>query len=322
MIVCISANPAIDKRLIIDELVIGGVNRSRSSIPFAGGKAAHVAMAVKALGEEVAWIGFLGGAAGQQIERQLVELGIDVTAVRTESDTRTNLEIIDKSGTITEILEPGGAVTLDELERFRSTCAESFEKAGNELVVVLSGSLPPGVPKDEYSSLTTIARSFGGKVIVDASGAALDASLAAAPDLIKPNWSEAEHASGVSIRNHDDAVDAARILTDRGAKAVALTLGKDGLMFSGPSSAPIFAKPPTVDVVSTVGCGDATVAGFAVAMKRGLDETAAVRLASACGAANCLAELPGQIRRSDVERLMPEIRVQIGADTSSAVVDY
>lgn len=310
MIVCVSANPAIDKRMRLDELIIGEVNRSSSSMPFAGGKAAHVAMAAKELGEDVIWIGFLGGTSGQEIERQLVELGIEVIAVRTVSDTRTNLEIIDKSGNITEILEPGGAVSDEELNRFRFICTEIFERSGNEAVVVFSGSLPPGVPVDEYATLTKIARSFGAKVIVDASGAVLEASLVAAPELIKPNRSEAEFVSRVSIENAENAIDATRVFTDRGAKAVALTLGKDGLVFSDRVTRPIVAKPPNVEVVSTVGCGDAAVAGFAVAMKRGLDETAAVRLAAACGAANCLAELPGQIAKSDVERLMNEVLIQ------------
>jgi fructose-1-phosphate kinase PfkB-like protein len=53
-----------------------------------------------------------------------------------------------------------------------------------------------------------------------------------------------------------------------------------------------FARPPRLRPISTVGCGDATVAGFAVAAARGVNGEAAIKLASACGAANCSAEAP------------------------------
>jgi len=309
MIVCVSANPAIDKRLLVDEIVVGEVNRVRSAVAFAGGKAAHVAMSAKALGEDVTWIGVLGGETGDEIERQLAELGVKVISVRTASVTRTNLEIIDKDGRITEVLEPGGIVDANELAEFRSACSGVFMNAGENAVVVLSGSLPPGMPTDEYASLTQTARHVGARVIVDASGEALKAALAVSPDLIKPNRGEAEFATGISIRSDQDALDAVQILRDRGAKRIALTLGGDGLLYVGKESGKIFARPPKVDVISTVGCGDATVAGFAVAMKRRLNDADAIRLASACGAANCLAKLPGQIARQDVESLIDEVRI-------------
>lgn len=316
MIVCVSVNPAIDKRCRIDDLLIGGVNRIRSVNSFAGGKAAHVAMSAKALGEEVTWIGFLGGETGSAIELELTELGIEVVPVRTLAATRTNLEVIDDSGRITEILEPGGTISQDELEQFRSVCDETFGKAGDKSVVVLSGSLSPGVPVNEYAVLAESARKHGAMVILDASGIALEAALAASPDLIKPNRSEAEHAAGITISTDEDAVKAADILRGRGAKAVALTLGSDGLLLSRNGAPTIFARQPDVNVVSTVGCGDAAVAGFATALTRGSLEIDSVRLAAACGAANCAAKLPGQIERALVESLMDEIEVRVASDAA------
>ncbi|MBX3283583.1 MAG: 1-phosphofructokinase family hexose kinase [Acidobacteria bacterium] len=313
MIICVSANPAIDKRLRIDEVLVGEVNRANSAEAFAGGKAAHVAMAAKVLGEDVVWIGLLGGQTGGEVERQLIELGIKVVSVRTASTTRSNLEIIDNSGWITEILEPGGVVTAEELAEFRSTCQKVFEEAGTDPVVVLSGSLPPGMPADEFAELSAAARKTGAKVIVDASGEAFNAAVTAGPDLIKPNRTEAENAVGFAIRSDEDAVKAARTLLDRGAKAIVLSLGSAGLLYCDRRSQPFFARPPKVEVVSTVGCGDATVAGFAVGIQRGWDTAASIRIATACGAANCLAALPGQIARSDVEKLMREVRIDLAA---------
>ncbi|KXK03370.1 MAG: 1-phosphofructokinase [Acidobacteria bacterium OLB17] len=244
MIICVSANPAIDKRLMIDELRVGEVNRTNSVTPFAGGKAAHVAMAAKALGEDVIWIGLLGGESGNEIARQLRDLGIGVVAIPTRSATRTNLEIIARDGKITEILEPGGAVESAELGKFRDVFSDIVGKTGEEAIVALSGSLPPGMPVDEYYALTSSAKKAGAKVIVDASGPALTAALAGRPDLIKPNRSEAESATGISIENPVDAIAAVRELKERGAGAVALTLGADGLMFCRDVEARSFVRPP------------------------------------------------------------------------------
>src|SRR5262245_41145330 len=111
MIICISANPAIDRRLKLASIMQGGVNRASSSDSFAGGKAAHVAIAAKALGEDATWVGFLGGVTGDQLEQQLTSLGVNVVPIRTVAPTRVNDEIIDQVGVVTEILEPGGAIS-------------------------------------------------------------------------------------------------------------------------------------------------------------------------------------------------------------------
>ncbi len=126
MLVCISANPAIDRRLRLKNIAVGEVNRALSAQPFPGGKAAHVAMVAKSLGIDVVWVGFLGGAAGEECESGLSAFDVPLTVVRTEADTRANLEIISSDGSVTEILEPGGAVTDGEVERLLATCRDIF----------------------------------------------------------------------------------------------------------------------------------------------------------------------------------------------------
>src|ERR1700752_596745 len=93
MLVCISANPAIDRRLRLESIAVGEVNRALSAHPFPGGKAAHVAMVAKSLGVDVMWVGFLGGAAGAECESGLSAFGVPVTVVRTQTETRANLEL-------------------------------------------------------------------------------------------------------------------------------------------------------------------------------------------------------------------------------------
>ncbi len=311
MIICVSANPAIDRRLRIKNLKIGAINRAVSVEAFAGGKAAHVAMAARALGEYVIWIGFSGGATGDEIERQLRGLDIEVIAVGTKSATRINDEIIDESGQITEILEPGGNVSVEEIEEIYAVCQKAFADAGPDFQTVLSGSLPQGVPIDFYPRLISAARTHGGKVILDTSGEAFLAGIKSGPDLIKPNSDEAGAAADIKIEDEMSTISAIRYLQEMGARNVALSLGSRGIVWVGEGSdEAIFAAPPMVKVISTVGSGDAAVAGLAVAARRHLSDEESLRLAVACGTANCLAELPGQIDETDVKRLLPLVAMK------------
>ncbi len=326
MLVCVSANPAIDRRLRLESIAVGEVNRAVSAQPFPGGKAAHVAMAAHSLGEAVMWVGFLGGAAGEECESGLSDLGIPVTIVRTLTQTRSNLEIIADDGTVTEILEPGGVVTESEVERLLSACRDIFAEGDEGSQVALSGSLPPGVPTDFYAELIRLAHAYGWRALLDSSGAALRHGLDAKPDLVKPNRNEAAWFGGRPISNASVTMEVAREMIEAGARSVAVSLGADGVIWQpSPNSQALVAQAPPLEARSTVGCGDAALAGFAVAHARGLSEEETVGLAVACGTANCLAEAPGMIDRGEVERIMRRVSVQRlhagypGVETKGAV---
>lgn len=324
MIICVSINPAIDRRLRVRDIRIGEVNRAGSAASFAGGKAAHVAMSVNALGEPVVWIGFSGGHSGGELERQLGGLGIQIRPVRTEGQTRINDEIIDESGRITEILEPGNGVSAEEVGRLIDECEKAFSEAKGDFVAVFAGSLQPDVPLDIYSALIALARNHDGRSILDTSGEAFLKAIGSGPDLIKPNSGEALAATGIQSDEEASKISAIRNLQAKGARDVALTLGSSGLVWVGESSdIAIFAESPKVAVNSTVGCGDATVAGFAVAEKRKLGLVDSLRLAVACGTANCLAEIPGKIDATDVERFISLVNLkEVSIDRRNDAVGY
>jgi 1-phosphofructokinase family hexose kinase len=265
-------------------------------------------MVAHALGVEVTWIGFLGGASGEECESGLSALGIPLTVVRTRAETRANLEIIAGDGTVTEILEPGGGVTDGEVERLLSACRDIFAECGEGSQVALSGSLPPGAPADFYAELIRLAHVYSCRVLLDTSGEALRQGVTASPDLVKPNRAEAAGFAGRTISNADSAIEAAQQIIGAGARSVAISLGVDGIIWQrAADSVPLISHPPQVMARSTVGCGDAALAGFAVAHVRGLPDQDALRLAVACGTANCLAESPGLIDSVEVERIAQQV---------------
>jgi 1-phosphofructokinase family hexose kinase len=310
-IVCVSANPAMDRRLRMDSLAVGEINRAYSALGLAGGKAAHVAMATLELEANPVWVGFLGGAIGQECARQMEALGIRVVAISTQAATRVNLEIIDATGRVTEILEPGAEPTAQERDNFLQTCTARLRDEWKNAVMVISGSLPAGVAPDFYAALIAAARTAGVKVFVDTSGEALHASANARPAFVKVNRAEAETLLRRPLATIDEIARAAREVVARGSGSAAITLGREGLLWLERKDGPVWkAKPPHMNVISAVGSGDATLAGFAHAATQGIAGEEALRLAAACGAANCVASAPGRIELATVRELLPQIEIQ------------
>jgi 1-phosphofructokinase family hexose kinase len=310
-IVCVSANPAMDRRLRMESLAVGEINRAASAKGLVGGKAAHVAMATLALESNPVWVGFLGGAIGQECARQMETLGIRVVAIPTQAATRVNLEIIDAAGRVTEILEPGAEPTAQERENFLQACARGLRDEWKNAVLVISGSLPRGLGPDFYVALIAAVRTGGARVFVDSSGEALRASANARPDFVKVNRAEAATLVGRSLATIEEVARAAREIVERGVESCAITLGREGLLWMERKGGPVWkATPPHMDVISAVGSGDATLGGFAYSAAQGIVDEEALRLAAACGAANCVGSAPGRIELATVRALLPQIEIQ------------
>jgi 1-phosphofructokinase family hexose kinase len=319
MIVCVSANPALDRRICLRSIQVGAVNRVRSATAAGGGKAGHVALALHALGVESVFVGFLGGATGAECEADLREHGVRVLPVRTAAATRVNLEIIDDSGAVTELLEPGGPVTPAEAKSFLHVCRGTLQR-GESSVLAISGSLPVGLPADFYCQLVEAAHERSWNAFVDTSSEALHQVLRAEPDLVKVNRSEAGAVVGRRLESLADTVWAARQLQAGGARSIAISCGADGLVaLMWGEAEPLVARSTPISTRSPVGCGDATLAGFAAAHSHQLDRMDTLRLAVACGAANCLAPRPGRIDASKVQKLTKEIHITAlgGSDTDA-----
>jgi 1-phosphofructokinase family hexose kinase len=234
-----------------------------------------------------------------------------MVAIPTKSSTRVNLEIIDASGGVTEILEPGSETSMQERDEFLQACVRGLRDDWKNAVLVISGSLPPGLGPDFYVSLIEAARAASARVFVDSSGEALRASANARPDFVKVNRAEAGTLVGRPITTIQEIAHAATQIVERGVESAAITLGRDGLIWLEHKSGPAWkAVSPRMNVISAVGSGDATLGGFAYEALQGMAGEEALRLAAACGAANCIAAAPGRIELAMVRALMPQIEIE------------
>lgn len=289
------------------EFRLGAVNRASSVDPAAGGKAAHVAFAAKALGADVRWLAFLGGPEGESCRQGIAARGVEPLSVKIAGRTRTNLELIDESsGEITEVLEPGPHIRVEEQAEFLRRFDEELR---SHPVAVVSGSLPGNVQESFYHELITRARNAGCIAMLDTSGEALAQALTAAPDVIKPNRDEAGALLGMQISSIAEAVQAARSLLQRGPRAVVISLGSGGAVAIGESYA-LQAQAPSVNAISTVGSGDSFLAGWAVGAAGALSPDDCLRLAIATGTANCLASSPGVVSSDAVQRYLEQVEIK------------
>ena len=311
MFLCVSPNPAIDKRLVVPSLLRGQVNRVRSVKGFPGGKSVHVAMVLRTLGGSPRWIGPCGGASGVELLAGLSALGIQATPCATQQPTRTNLEILEDDGTVTEILEPGAATSSAEWEEFEKACRNLFAEGRENASVVFSGSLPSSAAPNLYAGLIASAREFGCNTFLDTSGEPLRLALGEKPYFVKPNREEAAQLLGKPVSSLSDAVRALRKLLSLGAESAALSLGSEGLLFCAGTDAPVlFAPVVSLRPRSTVGCGDSAMAGFVFGIASRCSPQDTLRLAAACGGANCLADSPGAARLNDIRDFQEQISVQ------------
>ena len=307
---CVSVNPAIDKRVRVSALLPGCVNRVKNVQAEPGGKSAHVAMVLRTLGADPLWLGFVGGNTGELLLRGLHESHIRSHPLVVSADTRVNLEIIDDCGVVTELLEPGSTIAQESWDDFFSMCKEMFSLEKTSGTVIASGSLPPGADPGFYANLATLSHNYGHKIILDTGGEPMRLALSTNPDFIKPNREEAESLIGEKIGDCKAAKNATDRLIELGARSAAVTLGNQGFLWQpGAGQDAYLAHAISVPVKSSVGCGDSTVAAFAYAMSAGFGVEETLRLAAACGAANCLANAPGRASDTDIRALQALVRV-------------
>ncbi|HZU56411.1 MAG TPA: 1-phosphofructokinase [Actinocrinis sp.] len=298
MIVTLTLNPSLDRTLEVDALRRGEVLRAASVHLDPGGKGVNVARALLANGVGSRAVIPCGGAEGEQLVLLLAEESVHTVAVPIASRTRSNVTLVEADGAVTKVNEPGAPLTAAE---FDAVAAAVLGCAGTADWVVMCGSLPPDVPVDVYAGLTAQFAAAGIRVAVDTSGPALLSAVAAGPDLVKPNRDELAEAVGAPLTEVGEVIEAAQTLRERGAGAVLASLGADGALLVDDDGV-LLAQGTQIEPRSTVGAGDALLAGFLAGGARG--EKALVEAVAWGGAAVGLpgSRMPGpaDIRREGI----------------------
>lgn len=314
-LVAVAPNPSIDRLYELDRLERDAINRPRVETWVAGGKGLNVARAAVALGAEVSALALLAGHAGRWVAEALAGEGIAGRFAWTDGETRSCVAIHDATdGTLTELNEAGPTVSTAAWAAFLETLREETAVGGIGLVTI-SGSLPPGAPRDGLAQLANIANEAGVRVALDAGDPVLRPALETRPWLVKLNASEAGATLGrPAAVDEVGATAAAEAIAAWTGGAVIVTRGLDGALAVGPDGVVFRVAPPSVRGSYPVGGGDAFLAGVAVASLRGRSFDEALRLGAAAAIANALVRGAGRLDPVEAERLAPAIRIEPVAD--------
>ena len=295
MIVTLTLNPSVDRTVEVETLARGEVMRAQGVRVDPGGKGINVSRALATHGRPTRAVVTVGGAEGEHLVALLRDTGIEIVPVRIHGAIRSNITVVEPDGTTTKFNEPGAELSDDELNAVFAAVKEAVQSAQ---WLVASGSLPPGTPAGVYADLVRSLADSGTCVAVDTSGPALEAVLAAGPALVKPNRDELAEATGRALVTIADVVDAATRLRDQGAGAVLASLGADGAVLVDDDGA-IHGRTPAVPPLSSVGAGDAMLAGFLAGGGKGPE---ALIEGLAWGAAAVLQPGSGMPSPDDIDR--------------------
>lgn len=307
MILCVNANAAIDKTVVVRGFRLNEIHRPESVMSLPGGKGANCAKGLRTLGEQTCVTGWVGGHNGRFIEDGLRSEGIETAFVHVDFESRTCLSILDpESGVITEIYERGDPIPEEKIAGFKELFGSMV---GGCEAVTLSGSLPPGVPDDLYAQLIDVANAAGVPVFLDSSGEPLKKGVELSrPLLVKPNAKEIAVLVGHEAVGLEQLTEsAAEIARIRGA-IVALSMGKDGLLVAQGDE--VFqARPPKLEVKSAVGSGDCLLAGLTYGITHDMSLREAARYGVAAGTANALTVGAGVFSIEDFRRVLALVEV-------------
>lgn len=306
MITTVTMNASLDKAYFMKEKIENGtVMRVPSCRTSAGGKGMNVARVIHLCGAKVQASGLTGGFNGKQLEALLDQDRIPYRFGHVAGETRCCINILDSEYGSTEYLEPGCEVSAEEEQKFMKYFPDIIRDSD---VVTISGSIPQGLKKDIYNRMITIAKAMGKIVILDTSGETLCKGIAAGPTMVKPNQDEIEQLFESKIRSRKDVITYAKKIRDMGIAYVVVSLGKEGALLACEDG--VFqGKPPKVDVINTVGCGDSMVGAFAVAFERSYTPEEALKYAVAVATANAMSPNTGDFEPEVCQELLTQVEV-------------
>lgn len=304
MLLVVSPNLCLDRIVVVRGFATGRVQRAESVAELASGKGLNVARASRTLGVNVLVVGFLGdGSASRAFVKDTRRYGVLLRAVQVSGPLRVCTLVVDPGQAETVINEPGPMVDADAVRTLQARISKSLKGAR---LVVLAGSLPPGVPPSFYADAIRQVRPI--PTILDATGDALRLGVAAVPFLIKANQDELREAVGRPLDSLDDVMNAADEVRRGSGSSVLITLGSQGALMATKDGI-WHLVPPMVERVNTIGAGDSLTAGLAAGVLQGLPLVDAARMGIAAAAADVTSLLPGTVDPALVRQLVPRVHV-------------
>ena len=300
MIYTVTFNPSLDYIVDVENFRLGMTNRTCSEQMMAGGKGINVSIVLQNLGIENTALGFIAGFTGEEIRRQVSQIGICAQFISIpEGISRINLKLRSIDGTEINGMGPTiGQAQLDALY-------EKLDTLTDQDTLVLAGSIPASMPSSFYSDIMERLQEKGVTFVVDATKQLLLNVLRYKPFLIKPNNHELGELFGVTLSTREAVVPYARRLQERGARNVLISMAGQGAVLVAEDSSVHLTPAPKGTLVNAVGAGDSMVAGFLAGWQEQHDYGHAFRMGVAAGSASAFSRYLAT--REEVERVYAQL---------------
>ena len=307
MIYTLTLNPAVDRELTVPSMEFDSVLRASEARVDFGGKGFNVSRLLKGMNEASAAVGFLGGNAGELLEKGLQSLGIGTDFVWVSEETRTNVSIVTQSHDHYIKVNEKGPLVDEAKQKELLDKIDSLAKQGDWWV--LAGSLPPGVGNDIYAKVVHVLNRHESNAILDTSGESLKLGCTEKPYLVKPNAEEAHGLTGLPMNTTAEIAVGAAEIRRMGAQNVVVSMGKAGALLHTAEGSWL-THTPKIQEKNPIGAGDSMVGGLVWALTQGIALKEALGWGVASGAAT--ASLPGTEvgSRPLIEQLFSQVRYE------------
>lgn len=286
-IVTVTLNPCIDLTITIEEFLYGGTNKVIKTKKDISGKGINTSIVLDNCGLENIAAGFSFTRDSEQLAECLKKKNIKTYLIQIPGELRTNVKVFDNSKKVmSEFNDKGTYVEEKYCEKLLELLKNLMESAD---ILIVSGSVPPGVSQEIYRTTAEIANSYGVKVIVDASGELLTKAIKAKPFLIKPNEDELRSTFNLSAETEEEIIEAANRIIMEGVNYVCVSRGSKGAVLISKDTI-YSAKSMSVEIKGIQGAGDSMIAGICYAIKHGLNESDYLRYAVAAATGSLLHE--------------------------------
>ncbi|MGZ9222040.1 MAG: 1-phosphofructokinase [Anaerolineales bacterium] len=307
LIYTLTLNPAVDRELTVPALEFDSVLRASESRVDFGGKGFNVSRLLKGMAEPSTAVGFVGGNAGELLQKGLQSLSIGTDFVWVPGETRTNVSIVTQSHDhYIKVNEKGPWVDAAR-EKELLDKIDSLAKRGDWWV--LAGSMPPGVADDFYARIVNVLNKHEAYAILDTTGESLRLGCGEKPYLVKPNAEEAHALTGLPMETSAEIVAAAREIRKIGAQNVVISMGKAGALLQT-AQGTWLTHSPKIKEKNPIGAGDSMVGGLVWALTQGVTLKESLGWGVASGAATASLSGTEVGSRPLIDELFTQVRYE------------
>lgn len=306
-IITLSLNPVADITFYVNRYVPGVENTVESELYDAAGKAVDVSRVLRSYEIENTALIVAGQENSKRYFERLKDENVATRVIYTDGRLRENISIVTPDGVLTRLVRKSPKLKHRAIDELEAALSEEIKKPAT--LVVVAGQMPDGVDDEMFTEICAFIKSCGGVIALDTKAMTLDNIAKIRPWVVKPNFQELCALVGRKPATQQELKDAVRQVAEAGAHHVLASLGAEGMIYT---DGKIFYRadvPELSEIKSTLGAGDASLAGFIIAHDYKYDLKRSVQFAAAFGTASCLVEGTNPPRRISVAMVNNQVSV-------------